>query len=274
MTFLVLGIDGATWKIIKPNIDSLPVFRGLLETCNTGTIHLKERPFSPSVWCGMFSGKKPEEHGHREYLENGKLQTREDIKVEFIWEILEREGFVAKALNVPFVFPPYNYNVEFRGIGFGLPITPDEWDCELRKVTEKTIELLGEEPHLLISVFTILDRIQHLHWGEPLVLEWYKKMDKSLGSILLDTGFLKNEKNRLVIISDHGFCSFEEARVNTFPKETIWRTVGGKTNVKIKGDHDENTILVKKNVKNEIKSPQDVFFAIKSCISRGENFIS
>lgn len=259
MTFLVLGIDAATWKVINSNIDELPNFKKLLEICKSDTIHLKEKPYSPSLWCGMFCGKLPEEHNHREYVVDDEIQTREDIDVEFIWDILDRKGYDIRALNVPFIVPPYNFNVEFEGISFGLPTKPEEWEKELEKVTRKTIELLNETPDVLISIFAALDRIQHFHWGEPVILEWYKKMDERLGEILFDTGFIENEDNQLIIISDHGFCSFGESKVQTLPKET--------PHGKLKGDHHEEAILITKNVDYEIKKPQDVFFAIKESIN-------
>ena len=47
---LVLGIDAATWTMIDPNIDRLPAFKQLCETGRRDTIHLKEKPLSPSIW--------------------------------------------------------------------------------------------------------------------------------------------------------------------------------------------------------------------------------
>lgn len=256
MVFLVLGLDAATWKMIKPNLEVLPNFKKLLETCESGTIHLKEKPFSPSLWCGMFCGKTPEEHGHKKYVEKGEIRKREDIDVDFIWDVLDKRGYDVRAINVPFIVPPYNFNVDFEPIGFGLPTTPEEWEEELEKVTKKTLEILGEEPDVVIAVFTSLDRIQHFHWGEPLVLEWYKKMDKKLGEILFETGFLDKKNNKLILLSDHGFCSFGEAKIRTLPKVT-------KNGMEMKGDHYEEAILMTKNVGYKIERPQDVFFALE-----------
>lgn len=254
MTFLVLGIDGATWKVISPNLAKLKNFSRLVEIGKAKDLVLKEKPISASVWCGMFSGKLPEEHGHKDFTVGGRIVRREDIKVEFIWDILSKK-FDVRVLNVPFVVPPYSYNVNFKPVGFGLPSNEDEWKAELERVTEKTVELLSEAPDLLISVFTFLDRVQHFHWGEGLVLDWYKRLDEKLGEILFGTGFLKNKKNRLILISDHGFCSFGEAKVQTLPVETPFG--------KLKGDHHENALLITVNVNYEILRPQDVFFAIK-----------
>ena len=253
--FFVLGIDAATWTIIRPNLDSLPNFEKLTQIGRSKEPVLKEKPISASVWCSMFSGKTPEEHKHKSYVANGNIVKREDMKVDFIWDILYKEGKRVKALNVPFVVPPYSFGVDFKPVGFGLPTNEREWQEELERVTAKTRELLSQKPDLLISVYTLLDRIQHFHWGEDCVLEWYQKLDAKIGELLFDTGFLEEKHNKLVVISDHGFCSFGEAKVQTLPEQT------GQG--KLKGDHHENAFLVTVNVGYDIDKPQDVFFAIK-----------
>ena len=255
-TFFVLGIDAATWTVITPNLSKLRNFKRLIEIGKSKTVTLKEKPISASVWCGMFCGKTPEEHRHGSYTVNGEIVKREDIKVDFIWDVLAREGKKVKALNVPFVVPPYSFGVNFKPVGFGLPTNEREWQEELERVTEKTKELLMEKPDLLISVYTLLDRIQHFHWGEDYVVEWYKRMDEKIGELIFDTGFLEEgERNKLIVISDHGFCSFGEAKVQTLPEHT--------KEGRLKGDHHENAFLVTVNVDYEIERPQDVFFAIK-----------
>lgn len=251
----VLGIDAATFRVIKPNLGKLPTFKRLCEIGKCRELVLKEKPMSPSVWCGMFSGKTVEEHGHESFVIRDKLVKREDIEVEFIWDVLHKEGKKVRALNIPFVVPPYCFGVDFKPVGFGLPTNEKEWQEELERVSEKTNELLAEGPDLLISVYTLLDRVQHFHWGEDCVVEWYKKLDSKIGEIIFDTGFLDSKDNRLIVISDHGFCSFGEAKVQTLPQ----RTEEGN----LKGDHDENALLITVNLDYEIERPQDVFFALK-----------
>jgi len=215
----VLGIDAATWTVVRPNLDRLKSFQRLCAIGKGKELVLRETPVSPSVWCSIFSGKTPEEHGHRSYVVDGNIVKREDIKVDFIWDVLDKEGKKVEVLNVPFIVPPYSFNVDFKPIGFGLPTDEKEWQEELEKVTEKTKELLEEGPDLLVSVYTLLDRVQHFHWGEDSVLDWYGKLDKKIGELVFDTGFLEEENNRLIVISDHGFCSFGEAKIQTLPEE-------------------------------------------------------
>jgi predicted AlkP superfamily phosphohydrolase/phosphomutase len=250
----VLGIDAATWAVVKPNLAVLPSFKRLIELGEAKELILKEKPVSPSIWCGMFSGKTFEEHKHDNFVVNGKLVKREDIKVDFIWDILEQKGETVKAFNVPFVVPPYSFRVDFKPVGFGLPTNEKEWQEELEKVSLKVKELLTEKPDVLIAVYTLLDRVQHFHWGEDCVLEWYQKLDNKMGALLFDSGFLEEKQNKLIIISDHGFCSFGEAKVQTLPLKSEWG--------ELKGDHCENALLITVNIDYRIAKPQDVFYTL------------
>lgn len=252
----VLGIDAATWTVIRPNLGALPTFKRLTDLGKAKNLVLKEKPISPSVWCGIFSGKMPQEHGHESYVVDGNIVKREDIKVDFIWDILQKEGRRVKALNVPFVVPAYSFGLDFKPIAFGLPTNEKEWQEELERVTQRTKEVLSQKPDLLISVYTLLDRVQHFHWGEECVLEWYRKLDDKIEEVLFDSGFLDNENNKLIVISDHGFCSFGEAKIQTLPEQT--------EHGRLKGDHHENALLITVNINYEINRPQDVFYAILS----------
>lgn len=253
--FFILGIDAATWTVVRPNLDKLDTFRRLCEIGSCRELVLKEKPISPSVWCSMFCGRTPDEHGHHSFVAGDRLIKREDIKVDFIWDILAEQGKNARVLNVPFVVPPYSFRADFRPVGFGLPTNEMEWQQELEEITGKTLKLLHEAPDLLISVYTLLDRVQHFHWGEDRVLEWYQKLDAKMGELLFSSGFFEQKENRLIVISDHGFCSFGDAKIQTLPLKS---TAG-----KLKGDHHENALLITVNLDYAIERPQDVFSALK-----------
>ncbi len=101
--------------------------------------------------------------GHDSFVVADNIVKRKDIKVDFIWDVLERQGKRTVALNVPFIVPPYCFGIDFRPVGFGLPTNEREWQEELERITDKTKDLLAQKPDLLISVYTLLDRIQHFH---------------------------------------------------------------------------------------------------------------
>ena len=68
------------------------------------------------------------------------LLKRADINVDFIWDILHKKGKRVKALNVPFVVPPYTFNVDFKPIGFGLPTNEKEWNEEFNPLHQPQIK--------------------------------------------------------------------------------------------------------------------------------------
>jgi phosphoadenosine phosphosulfate reductase len=247
---LVIGLDAATWKVINPNLEELPNLKGLIGEGKHKTITLNERPHSASVWCSIFSGKSPEEHGHKDFVVEGKLQTREDIKVKFIWDVLDEIADI-RALNIAFVYPPYNHKCSYKAIGYGLSTDFEELQQDLDNLTEKAKEVLRERPDVFIVVYTMLDKISHFHWGTPMLLEWYRKVDAKLGELLNQV----NEEDKLIVISDHGFCDWDEVEEHTLPKST--------PEGEIKGDHHREAILITKNVSSPINSPQDVFYAIR-----------
>jgi predicted AlkP superfamily phosphohydrolase/phosphomutase len=247
---LIIGVDSATWDVILPNIDRLPNFKRLMEEGEYSTIHLNQKPWSPEVWCSMFTGLTPEEHGHHDFVVDGEIVRREDIKAEFIWDLLDRAGVSVKALNVPFIVPPYNFNVDFTPVAGGVPVEVDELLEEIEKVTEKALEVLrNDKPEVFIVAYTALDKLSHLHWGEPVLVDFYEKVDEAIGKLL-------PYDDEVLVISDHGFCDYDAAPIRTLPR----RTPKGE----IKGDHHPDAILIKKNIPCDITQPIDVFRCIKA----------
>ena len=245
---LTIGIDGATWKIIKPNLDQLPNFRRLIEEGDHGSIFVKDNiVLSAAIWCTIFSGKSTEEHNHHKFVVDGNLQTREDVKVKFIWDVLNKD-YDIRVLQVPFVMPPYNFNADYSPIGYGASSDLKELEEDTEKLFKRSTEILGKNPEIFMVVFGALDRVQHFHWGEPLILDWYKKMDKVIGK-------LASYGEKLIIVSDHGFCSRGGAKVQTLPD----RNDRGEP---LKGDHHEEAILITKNINCQIRDHKDIFPAI------------
>lgn len=243
---LVIGIDAATWSIIEPSLDQLPNFKKLKEEGNAKTLTLDQKPWSASCWTSMFTGKTEEDHGHKDFVVDGEVQERKDVKADFIWDILDREGKKVKALNIPFIVPPYNFNTDFVTPGSGIPTTYEEMDAEIEEVTKKSLGILeNNNLDLFIVCYVSLDKLQHLHWGEPVILDYYKKVDAALGQLI-------GHGEKLIVVSDHGFCDFDNAPVRTLPEVA-------KDGTKLKGDHHPNAILITENLDCEIKTVRDIF---------------
>lgn len=249
---MVIGIDAATWDIIRPHRDELPNFDRLMEECNTKTITVEETPKSAPLWTSIFTGLRQEEHGHKDFVVDDELQRREDIDADFVWEDIDVDS---KVLQVPAVIPPINFNAEYEPEGFGISSDLEELEADRQKLMEKCKTVLEEDPEFFAVVFMQLDRVSHFYWNDKdLILEWYKKMDEVLGELLDYYDFESDEP--LIILSDHGFAAHGEGRVQTLPEET--------PHGKLEGDHHEDAVLITRNIKYNIEQPEDVGKAILS----------
>ena len=67
---LILGIDGATWDILKPWISNgeLPNLKKLLDKGAEGYLKTVIPPLSCTAWTSFFTGTNPGKHGILEYL--------------------------------------------------------------------------------------------------------------------------------------------------------------------------------------------------------------
>ena len=245
---LVIGVDGATWKVIKPNLDALPTFKKLVEEGRAGTIVLPEGEavISPAIWTTMFCGVPGSKHGHEKYIKDGKLQSREDIPVEFCWDKIPDR---IVALQVPFVIPPFNWNCDYMPPGFGASKDEKELKQDVQGITELAKKILAEDHDCVVVCYNHLDRVQHFHWGEhEYVLEWYQLVDKAMGELV-------DKAEKVIVISDHGFCGVGEARTKTLPDVAA-------DGQKLKGDHHEEAIIITKGLDKDIKQPGDVYRTI------------
>ncbi|MFB6213211.1 MAG: alkaline phosphatase family protein [Candidatus Nanohaloarchaea archaeon] len=246
---ILIGVDAATWDIIKPHRDELPNFSRLMEECDHKTLTVDEKPKSAPVWTSIFTGLSQEEHGHRDFIVDDELQKRPDIDAEFVWERIDDEKVDQRILQVPAVYPQLNHRVDYEPVGYGVTSDLDELDEDMEKLREKSLEVLEEGPDFFAVVFMQLDKVSHFYWDdEELVLEWYKKMDDVLGDLLEYYDFDSDEP--LIVLSDHGFAEHGEGRVQTLPEETP----AGE----LKGDHHEDAVLITKNVDYDIEDPEDV----------------
>jgi len=248
----VIGVDAATWDIIKPHIDELPNFQRLMEECDTKTVTCDETPKSAPIWTSIFTGLSQKEHGHKDFVVDDELQKRSDIDAEFVWEKLDSTVDV-RVLQVPSIIPPINFNTEYDPEGFGISSDLEELEEDMQKLKEKSIEVLEQDPELFIVVFMQLDRVSHFYWNDKeLILDWYRKMDDVLGELLEYYDFESDEP--LIVLSDHGFAEHGEGRVQTLPEET--------PHGQLEGDHHEEAVLFKRNLDFEIDDPEDVGRAI------------
>ncbi len=251
----IIGVDAATWSIIKPHRDELENFDELMRKCETDTLTVDEKPKSAPVWTSIFTGQSQAEHGHTDFIVDDELQTRQDIEPDFVWELLDSQGVETRVLQVPAVYPPINYHVEYDPVGYGVTADIEELEEDLEKLKDKTLDVLEEDPEFFAVVFMHLDKVSHFHWKEKeTILNWYKKMDQVLGELMEYLDFESDEP--IIILSDHGFADFGEGRVQTLPEKT--------PQGKLQGDHHEDAILMTNAVEFDIEDPEDVGKYVKN----------
>ncbi len=181
------------------------------------------------------------------------------VKSPTVWEILEQHGKRSIVINVPNTYPARQMQgvliAGFVAIDLKRSVYPPSIlpklqemdyriDVDYRQAAEQkdafftdlfhTLErrreailhfLQREEWDLFVGVFTESDRLHHYFWDEwenvcgqyhERFIRFYRRLDEIIGEILAAAG----EDVRMIILSDHGFCSLEaEVNVNAWLKE-------------------------------------------------------
>lgn len=125
---IVIGLDGATWELIKPLADEgkLPTFKMLMKEGAYTELYSTLPPISPAAWISIFTGLKPTKHSIwsfvKQRMDSYSIRpiSSRDIKGKSLWNMLSENGIRSIFLNIPFFYPPS----KFDGIittGLGTP---------------------------------------------------------------------------------------------------------------------------------------------------------
>jgi predicted AlkP superfamily phosphohydrolase/phosphomutase len=116
---LVLGLDGATFDIIEPLIQSnrLPHLTKLIRSGTSGRLRSTIMPNSFPAWASCTTGVDPGKHGIFWSLirDEGtalplRLMSSTDIRAKTVWELLGDQGREVCIVNVPTEYPPRPVN--------------------------------------------------------------------------------------------------------------------------------------------------------------------
>lgn len=127
---LIVGLDGATFDIIKPLVAAgrLPTLATLLKQGVHGILQSAQPPITPTAWTTVFTGKNPGKHGIFDFQAfdpqtYATFPVRADRHREKrLWDLLTEAGQPSIILDVPFTYPPR----PFDGVmitGYGTPRT-------------------------------------------------------------------------------------------------------------------------------------------------------
>lgn len=141
----IIGIDGATFKIIDPLFKrgKLKAISNLIKEGKKYELETTIPPLTPSAWSSFMTGKNPGKHGILDFYElDDKLEYRLSSfklrKQKKLWNILSLNNLKSIIYFVPFTYPPEKINGIFVS-GFLTPSLnsdftyPSEFKNELLK---------------------------------------------------------------------------------------------------------------------------------------------
>jgi len=113
---LVIGLDGATFKIIDPLIEQgrLPVIGKLIQEGTRTVLASTIPPVTIPAWISMLTGKNPGRLGVFDLLKRvGYRSEPNDVCYDDespLWHILNKYGVSTGLLNIPGTYPPQKVN--------------------------------------------------------------------------------------------------------------------------------------------------------------------
>ena len=115
---VVIGLDAATWTLIRPWIaeGSMPNLAKLMKAGVSGVLESVLPPITPPAWTSFMTGKNPGKHGifhfveteHGGYAMNYANATSR--RSPTVWKLLNNAGYSVGTMNIPFTYPPEPLN--------------------------------------------------------------------------------------------------------------------------------------------------------------------
>ncbi len=118
MRVLVIGLDGATWRVLDPLIgEGYTPALGELSRGARAVLESTVPPITGAAWPAMATGKNPGklgiiDHLRRESPESWRLRpvSSADIRGQAVWDYLGMAGHRVGVFNYPLLYPPYPVN--------------------------------------------------------------------------------------------------------------------------------------------------------------------
>src|SRR5829696_555794 len=116
MKLLILGLDGATFDLIRPwaAAGHLPNLARLMDEGVQANLASTLPPVTSPAWPTFMTGTNPGKHGVFDFIQptgaNFTLVNATRIKQPTIWQRLSQAGRRVGVLNVPVTYPPQPLN--------------------------------------------------------------------------------------------------------------------------------------------------------------------
>jgi len=147
----ILGIDGATYRIIRPMIadGELPHITRILREGASANLESTIPPITPPAWVSMMTGVNPGRHGIYHFVHRtigsyqlGLVDSKNFAGMD-AFSLLSRRGWTTGGFAVPMTYPPFPVN-GYMVSGIPMPLKGDggAWPEGTRAEMEK---FLGKE---------------------------------------------------------------------------------------------------------------------------------
>jgi len=121
LKLLVIGLDGATWKMITPLMaqGQLPNLQHLMREGSSGPLRSTIPPVTAPAWSSFMTGLNPGKHGIFQWRTydptnytglDEQIVTAERLAGKTFWDILGRAGYQVGVITVPMTYPPWEVN--------------------------------------------------------------------------------------------------------------------------------------------------------------------
>jgi predicted AlkP superfamily phosphohydrolase/phosphomutase len=116
---LVIGLDGADWRILRPYLDQgvMPNLAHLVATGVSGDLRSTIPTNSSVAWNTFMTGRNPGKHGVYDFTERAPHDPTRMVGVnsrarrsETFYDTLARHGRLVGSINVPITYPPFPVN--------------------------------------------------------------------------------------------------------------------------------------------------------------------
>jgi predicted AlkP superfamily phosphohydrolase/phosphomutase len=117
-TVLILGLDGATFDLMRPWIAEgrLPHLARLMNEGASSPLRSTIPPITPCAWTSFMTGTNPGKHGLFDFVEplpnrrGFRFTNASSRRGETLWGYLSKSGRKVGVINVPMTYPPESVN--------------------------------------------------------------------------------------------------------------------------------------------------------------------
>ena len=111
---VVIGLDGAAWKLLDPLLDTgvMPRLAALRQRGAWGTLRSTVPAYTPPAWTSAATGVNPGRHGvygfHAGNAQSERMELMHSgrIQAPTIWEIANAQQATCGVFNLPLTYPP------------------------------------------------------------------------------------------------------------------------------------------------------------------------